>query len=370
MRLAVILIVLMVSPLASASCDPDCELTVREYASWLESWPDSGSMGCAGTASFSILDLVCASESILRTYEPHAALVSTIDGYHDAAVVGQHVYALGYGDHDELYVWDIPNLLALTTFTEIQPSAGPITITNGIKCTASSNFLYVYGTHLFVYSLASPLVPNLVNTVSSSYGYFKHAVAIADRIYTVGYDGVETFSISTPQSPSNLGQLAFPDTARPRTLTPNGNFIYVATDAGTLRILNQTNPELLTLAADLSFMETTSHLVVREGQLLATNSSRIELYDLTNPLSPNLLDSYTSLTPSFGKCLVLDRESLVCVQEVIQITNSTFDQIGIFSTPGGNNGDGFAYQGAAYPFGLECLIFLPQRNQVTVLRTN
>jgi len=139
----------------------------------------------------------------------------------------------------------------------------------------------------FAYSMANGTGITLVGSVGG-YGY---AVAVSNNYAYVGEGrSLLVLDISTPSSPSKVGQVTLPGIVRGIALL--GRYAYVADEEGGLQVVDVSSPTAPTIRGFYPTTGWTDGITVLGGHAyVADEVAGLEIFDLGNPTIPSLLSS-------------------------------------------------------------------------------
>lgn len=187
-------------------------------------------------------------------------------------------------DDDRLYVlqWDSLSVFDIKTL--------PATLLGSVKLDTTSQKMAVENGHVFIAEKTSIIIVDATNAatptaITFDVGENVQNVAVSgDRMYTVTATGISQYDISNPGTPLLLGKWAQQNVSS--ELAAQGNTVYALWQQST-RILDFSNAgspqEVATLMG--------RWVSVKDGTLACMNNTKLDLYDLQNPLQPMLVGS-------------------------------------------------------------------------------
>lgn len=214
------------------------------------------------------------------------------ESVNDVSIQGNYAYLAIGGSPVRLEILDVSN------------PANP-TVANSINMFGASgldiagNYLYwVNGDDIEVYLMNSPTSLTLVGGLNTP-GQAEDIWAVGNRAYVVdGVAGVQIVDVTNPVTISILGVFDLPGAvSNPYAVEIVNNHAFIAYLADGLRVVdisNVTNPPELTFFKLFSYL---NGVESTPGFLYTTDLNKLNIWDVSNPLSPNLVGSYQ--TPTF-----------------------------------------------------------------------
>jgi hypothetical protein len=167
------------------------------------------------------------------------------------------------------------------------------------KIVIPANYAYVIGTdqgwpaYLYTYSLADPTAPVQVNSLSVPYPTMGDAFeAQNDYLYIAAGGYLFVYSLSAPGTPQLVGSC--PCGGEPFDMAVAGSYAYVADYTSGLATIDITRPESPAMVGLMG--GTTICKVAAVGDTIITDgSSRINMWDMTDPTEPRTIGYYPTL---------------------------------------------------------------------------
>lgn len=139
--------------------------------------------------------------------------------------------------------------------------------------------LYAFGSDLYIFDLADPLVPVHQSTVSLSDGILGGIVADG-ILYLAGFTGLQIYDLAIPTNPVFLGHL---DLGYCRDVTVSGETAYVATDDAGLVAVDVSDASVPVLLGDFHAGSDAKAVIAGNGFVYALNEHELTVLELQCP---------------------------------------------------------------------------------------
>jgi len=265
----------------------------------------------------------------------------TLTDYHDPVanhmldveVVGDILIVSAMIQGIEVYDISNPeNLNHLTNFTLSSGGGGGGTKANCVR--AIGNYAYFTSSNgLYVVNISNPNNPVNLGSISGTSNLILENLDLEENILAVcaHTDGVLLYDISDPVNPSYTATI---DADNAWAVVISGGFIYIANNNKILiaDISDVNNP------TQIGSIETSNAVkdiaVTDEYMYVALGSDGVDIFNLNDPQSPQLLDNYNTNTMANristfdGKVAVSDWDDV----DVLQWSGSSLDRVGFKNT--------------------------------------
>jgi len=185
------------------------------------------------------------------------------------------------------------------------PTEDPV-YADDVPVSFSCNFVFIEGNYAYlscghdglnIYDITDPTNMVLV-------GYYNDSAEV-NNFYSIdvqndiayianGGDGVFLLNVTDKTNPTKLGEV---DLYHAGNVKVQGNYVYVACNAGGIRVIDVTNPfapvdvtlgtgDFLAASADAKGIAVSGNLLY-----VAVNYAGLDVYDITTPTTPSLLDN-------------------------------------------------------------------------------
>ncbi len=137
---------------------------------------------------------------------------------------------------------------------------------------------------------AAPVVLSSYRTTGNPWA----ATADGSYVYMTDIYGIHAFDITDPAAPNRLSVLFTNHSGAPYGIVKHGNHLFVAASHGGLWVVDASNPSRLRKLAQIPDDNSKSYYdvaIVGAVAYLMTGSSKIDLYDITNPAAPTFLST-------------------------------------------------------------------------------
>jgi hypothetical protein len=260
---------------------------------------------------------------------------------YDIAILGNYAYT-ACGTRG-FFVFDISNPVQPDFVTAIDYPTDDIW-----RLATAGDYLYVSDSQysLRIYSLTNPAAPESVNSITCSSLY----CAANGYLYLDTYYGFAIYSLSNPTTPQLVGSCNLSGVNNISDLVPAGNYIYIATGTGGLRVVDASDP---THPTEVGSVAENTWLVATSGNTLMTfGPDGLRAKDITDRLNPvtvgyyyypnattidciqdiDILGSYL-LTAGGGKFQVFQYDTLSAIPSHPEVTPNRFYLYPCFPNP-------------------------------------
>ena len=197
------------------------------------------------------------------------------------------------------------------------------------------------GSRLYTLDISDP---SNIAVLSTFQGYYRSATVSSDEtkvFAAMPYNGLGIYDISDPTNITLLGTYDTPGNAKSVTLSKDENIAFVSDYNGQLQIINVSdpgNPTLLSTFDSSGFKYNIESVLSSDGNTLyVVNLFYLDIFDVSNPSSPQLLgstktqrDQYGNRVDGFSSSIVLSTDGKVAYVEsasygliVLDISDST-----------------------------------------------
>lgn len=213
---------------------------------------------------------------------------------------GNYVYVAKIGSSANFTVVDVTNLSAPV-------ERGTISVLGTISDMAvSGNYVYLSSSdnnaEITIVNVTNPLSPTIASTINlngnsdASGVWVVGTTLFITRVVSGGADGeLLAYNITNPSTPTLISQVQF--ASNHSRVVVDGNFLYTTSNANNAEsnIYNITNPAAITYSSGLDLPTGNDATnVAYYGNAIALNQlNTLRLVNVTNPLAPVLLGSYS-----------------------------------------------------------------------------
>ncbi|HOH97152.1 MAG TPA: chitobiase/beta-hexosaminidase C-terminal domain-containing protein [Candidatus Cloacimonadota bacterium] len=195
------------------------------------------------------------------------------------------------GTWTKLTAIDVTNHLLPQTIDSISWSLGYATFT------VNGQYAYLIGSSLKIVDISNPNNLNEVGSCSPSAFGAKDIVVngnIAFAAINGSFEGVRAYNISDPNNPSQIGSRSI-DGAN--DIYAEGNYVYLSTGSGGLKIIDASTPSSMTVIATCS---TSSYLTKSSDYIFTLDTSRdLSIINVADPTQPQVVQNL--ITPGASK---------------------------------------------------------------------
>ncbi|MCP4540744.1 MAG: hypothetical protein GY832_26700 [Chloroflexi bacterium] len=211
-----------------------------------------------------------------------AGLYATLGAARGVTVVGNYAYVA----NGDLHIVDVsnPGTLTETAFYETPAFGYDVAVDNNLAYVADGD------SGLHIVNVSNPSTPTMAGFYDTL-GTAQDIVVAGDYAYVAdGPEGLRIIDVSTPGAPVETG---FYDDASGNVMevAVAGNYAYIA--AGSLYIVNVSNPAAPTEVASYSIVGSVNGVTVAGNYAYLASYPSLHIVDVSNPVSPTHTGSYT-----------------------------------------------------------------------------
>ncbi|MDD2890103.1 MAG: hypothetical protein PHE49_05620 [bacterium] len=186
-------------------------------------------------------------------------------------------------------------------------------IPGGDQIIIKDNYAYINSYHqnsFYILNLSNPISPTLISFFTdSSVNYFYGMEKSGDYLFLLAIDDsahyvIRTYSITTPSSPKFLGTCRLGNYNNYNVIAVSYPAVYIKTSPYCVSIINTSQIENPFVTDSIECKDYSINNITIFGKyLLLSSSSKIYVYDISDPFHPSIANSYNCISSTYVLCI-------------------------------------------------------------------